>query len=152
MRKTGAVVLLLAAPLLLSVSLAAQGRQYKLDALNGGSLGPGELSKGVYIAIVFASWSPRGKDVVDQANRIHDQWGSQAKVIMVDFQEDPADVQAFLGGKNSKPQVYLDRDGSFSKRYSVTHLPGLLILKDGSAAFSGRLTRDSNTVIAQTLG
>ena len=71
---------------------------------------------------------------------------------MVDFQEDRSDVEAFLKGKSPKAAVYLDQDGSFSKRYSVTHLPGLLILKDGSAAFTGRLTKDSNSVISQTLG
>jgi len=152
MRKIFAVLLLLAIPAVSVMPLAAQARQYQLEGLGGGKLGASDLSKGAVIVVVFASWSPRGKDVVNQTNQIYDQWGKQAKVIMVDFQEDRSDVEAFLQGKSSKAPVYLDQDGSFSKRYSVTHLPGLLILKDGSAAFSGRLTKDSNAVISQTLG
>lgn len=149
MRNSLAVLLLLAVSVM---PIVAQGRQYQLEGLKGGQLGASDLSRGVVIAVVFASWSPRGKDVVNQANQIYDQWGSQAKVIMVDFQEDRSEVEAFLKGKSPKAAVYLDQDGSFSKRYSVTHLPGLLILKDGTAAFTGRLTKDSNSVISQTLG
>lgn len=152
MRKTFAVLLLLALPAVSVMPLAAQARQYQLEGLGGGKLGASDLSKGAVIVVVFASWSPRGKDVVNQTNQIYDQWGKQAKVIMVDFQEDRSDVEAFLQGKSSKAAVYLDQDGSFSKRYSVTHLPGLLILKDGSAVFSGRLTKDSDAVISQALG
>ncbi|MEJ2085564.1 MAG: hypothetical protein P8Y44_07780 [Acidobacteriota bacterium] len=136
----------------LAVLLAAQGRPYRLQGLSGDSLEAADLSRGVHIVVIFASWSPRGKDVVDQSNQIHDRWSSQAKVILINFQEERSEVEAFLSGKSSKAAVYLDQDGSFSKRYSVTHLPGLLILKDGTAAFSGRLTKDSDAVISQTLG
>ncbi len=152
MRKSLALLLVLAIAALSVVPLSAQGKQFQLQALSGGSLGVSDLSRGTYIAIVFASWSPRGKDVVQQVNRIQEKWGDQAKVIMIDFQEDRGEVETFLRGQKTKAPVYLDQDGSFSKRYSVTHLPGLLILQDGKAAFSGRLTRDSDAVISQTLG
>ena len=152
MKKFVAISMLLLIHAVAAVPLGAQGRQFQLEGLNGGSLSAADLGRGVIIAVVFAGWSPRGKNVVNQTNQIHDRWGSQAKVIMVDFQEERADVEAFLAGQNPKAPVYLDKDGSFSKRYSVTHLPGLLILKDGNAAFSGRLTRDSDSVISQTLG
>jgi thiol-disulfide isomerase/thioredoxin len=153
MRKSFAIVLVLAVAALSVVPpLVAQGKQFQLQGLKGGSVGASDLGKGVYIAIVFASWSPRGRDVVQRANQINEKWGDQAKVIMVDFQEDKGEVEAFLSGQSPTVPVYLDRDGSFSKRYSVTHLPGLLILQDGKAVFSGRLTRDSNAVISQTLG
>lgn len=152
MRNRPIVLLTLVAVLLGGVGLSAQGRQFRLQGLEGGSLEATDLSRGTYIAVVFATWSPRGKDVVERANEIHDRWGGQAKVIMVDFQEESSEVEAFLAGQRPKAAVYLDLDGSFSKRFSVTHLPALLILKDGAAAFSGRLTKDSNAVISQTLG
>lgn len=146
------VLLALLASILAIENLSAQGRQFRLEGLEGGSLQATDVSRGTYIAVVFASWSPRGKDVVERANQINDRWGGQAKVIMVDFQEERSEVEAFLGGQRPKAAVYLDLDGSFSKRFSVTHLPALLILKDGVAAFSGRLTKDSDAVISQTLG
>ena len=102
--------------------------------------------------MIWATWSPHGRNVVDQVNGIVDRWGDQARVIMVDFQEDPGEVKSFLSGKNPKAKVYLDRSGSFSKNHSVTHLPGLVIFRDGNAAFSGKLSRDPDTIIAQTLG
>ena len=102
MRKSFAILLVLAISALSVVPLSAQGKQYELQGLQGGSLGASDLSRGVYVVIVFASWSPRGKDVVQQANQIHEKWGGQAKVIMVDFQEDRGEVEAFLGGQNAK--------------------------------------------------
>ena len=153
MRKSFAIVLVVAVAALSVVpTLLAQGKQYQLQGLKGGSVGAADLGRGVYIAIVFASWSPRGKDVVQQANQIHEKWGGQAKVIMVDFQEDRSEVEAFLNGKNTKVPVYLDTSGAFSKKYSVTNLPGLVIFKDGNVAFSGKLSRDPNSIISQTLG
>jgi len=130
----------------------AQERPFRLEGLDGGALGPGDFDRGVVIAVVWATWSPHSRDVVDQVNAIVDRWGGQARVIMIDFQEDPDEVRAFLNDKRTKAKVYLDQSGSFSKNYSVTHLPGLVIFRDGNAAFSGKLSRDPDSVIAQTLG
>lgn len=152
MRKSLATACLLLLAVAAANPLTAQRQQYTLTGLNGGSLGASDLNQGAVIAVVFASWSPRGKDVVNQVNSIVDNYGRQARVIMVNFQEDKSEVDSFLAGQKPKAKVYLDQDGTFSKQYSVTHLPGLLILKDGSTAFSGRLTRDSQNVISQTLG
>jgi hypothetical protein len=71
---------------------------------------------------------------------------------MVSFQEDAATVEDFLSGKRAKAKVYLDQDGDFSKSYAVTHLPSLLILKDGTTGFSGKLPRDPDSIISQTIG
>lgn len=147
-----AVAVLLLAVVSIAPPAEAQGRQYKLEGLNGGELGPGDFTQGVIIAVVWASWSPRGKDVVDRTNSIVDRWGSQARVIMVNFQEDSAAVQSFLGGTRTKAPVYLDSDGAFSKRYSVTNLPGLVVFKDGNTAFSGKLPNNPDQLISQTLG
>jgi thiol-disulfide isomerase/thioredoxin len=129
-----------------------QGRGFTLEGLTGGQIQQRDLDQGAVIVVVWASWSPRGKDVVARSNSIADRWGGQARVILVNFQEDPATVEDFLRGQRPKAPVYLDRDGAFSKKYSVTHLPGLLIFKDGVAAFSGKLPPDADSLIAQTLG
>ena len=145
-----AVALLLAA-LLTSIG-AAQGRPFKLEGLQGGSLGPADLDRGVVIAIVFASWSPHCRNIVERADAVANRWGSQARVILVNFQEDSGEVEDFLAGSRPKSPVYLDRSGAFSKKHSVTNLPGLVIFKDGTTAFSGKLSRNPDSIISQTLG
>ena len=87
-----------------------------------------------------------------RVDSIVDRWGGRARVIMVNFQEDTATVNSFLQGKRPKAPIFLDRDGAFSKKFSVTHLPGLLIFKDGVTAFSGKLPPDPDSLIGQTLG
>ena len=132
--------------------IQGQGRGFSLEGLGGGQIGQRDLDQGAVIVVVWASWSPRGRDIVPRVDGIVDRWGGQARVIMVNFQEDVAAVESFLRGKQPKAPVYLDRDGGFSKKYSVTHLPGLLIFKDGVTAFSGKLPADPNSLISQTLG
>ncbi len=150
-RATAAVLLVVLA-LLVAVPGQSQGRPFRLEGLQGGSLGPADFDQGVVIAVVWASWSPHCRNIVQQVNAVADRWGSQARVIMVDFQEDRADVEAFLSGQRPKAAVYLDQSGAFSKKHSVTNLPGLVIFKDGTAAFSGKLSRNPDSIISQTLG
>jgi thiol-disulfide isomerase/thioredoxin len=138
--------------LLLGGIVAAQGPGLRLDGLRGGELRQRDLDQGAVIAVVWSSWSPRSRDIVERVNAIVDRWGGEAKVIMVDFQEDPQAVEDFLRGKQPKAPIYLDKDGAFSKKYAITHLPGLLVFKDGATRFSGRLPQDPNSLIAQSLG
>jgi len=156
-RKTGrAVFSLLAVVLIISlvvpIPAIGQGRGFSLEGLSGGQVQQKDLNQGAVIVVVWASWSPRGRDIVPRTDKIVDRWGGQARVIMVNFQEDRAAVESFLRGGKPKAPIYLDRDGAFSKKYSVTHLPGLLIFKDGVTAFSGKLPPDPDSLISQTLG
>jgi thiol-disulfide isomerase/thioredoxin len=154
-RERIAMTLLLAVLVLSAVAAppaSGQGRGFSLEGLSGGQIQQRDLNQGAVIVVVWASWSPRGRDIISRTNEIADRWGSQARVIMVNFQEDKATVESFLQGNQAKAPIFLDRDGAFSKNYSVTHLPGLLIFKDGVTAFSGKLPPDANSLIAQTLG
>lgn len=148
----GILVLALAATVLLPTVGYGQGRPFKLEGLQSGSLGPSDFDQGVVIAVVWASWSPHCRNIVEQVDAIADRWGSQARVIMVDFQEEKGEVESFLSGKRPKASVYLDKSGAFSKKYSVTNLPGMVIFRDGTAAFSGKLPRNPDSIISQTLG
>lgn len=147
-----ALALLILAAVLVPASGHAQGRPFKLEGLQGGALGPADFAQGVVIVVVWASWSPHCRDIVPQVDRIATNWSSQAKVIMVNFQEDRADAEAFLAGGRPVAPVFLDQSGAFSKAHSVTNLPGLVIFKDGATAFSGKLPRDPDSIISQTLG
>ena len=142
-----ALVLLLAAPRV----APAQG-DVRLPGLDGGQLTSADLGRGATVIVVWASWSPRCRDIVERANALAARWGSRARVVTVDFQEEPAAVRAFLAGKKLAVPVYLDRDGDFSKAHAVTTLPGLVVFRDGAARYEGKLPADPDATIGNALG
>jgi thiol-disulfide isomerase/thioredoxin len=148
----GGLVLLTLGTVLLTPPVRAEARSFRLEGLRTGELQPEELLQGDVIVIVWASWSPRCRDIVERSNAVLDRWGDRARVLTVVFQEDRETVDRFLTGKRPRVSIFLDRDGAFSKRHTVTHLPGLLIFKDGDTGFSGRLPANPDSLIEQTLG
>ncbi len=105
------------------------------------------------VLVTWASWSPRCRDIVPTVNAIVARWDRRARVVTVNFQEEPAAVQAFLRSQDQKLRapVFLDRSGDFSKKHAITYLPGLLIVRDGVTAFNGRLPRDWDAIIGGAL-
>jgi len=122
-----------------------------LQGLGGERLSEADLAQGTTIFVVWASWSPRSRDVVPRINQVAQRWGGKARVVTVNFQEDRGAVESFLAGKGMGATVYLDADGAFSKKYAVATLPGLLIVKDGRVAYRGKLPDDPDRVIAEIL-
>ncbi len=144
-----AVVLVAFAALLARPTMAQEA--WRLPGLAGGTLTSGDVASGTTIVVLFAGWSPRCQDVVERSNRIVSKWGGRARVALVDFQEETAEVQGFLAGKDPQAPVYLDGDGAFAKRYALTNLPGLLLLRDGAVLYSGRLPDDADRLIEDGL-
>ena len=114
-----------------------------LPGLRGGSLSASDLGRGNHVLVVWASWSPRCRDIVPRVNEIASRFGGRASVVTVNFQEEPAAIEAFLSGKSLSVPVYLDRGGDFSKAHAVTTLPGLIVFRDGEVRFQGRLEGDA---------
>lgn len=140
--------------LCLLLSTAAYAKD--LPGLDGDILQEDVLEAQPTILIVWTTWSPRCRDVVQRVNAIHQRWAGKALVATVVFQEEPEDIRLFLDrqkaqGNALQASVYLDRDGSFSKENSVTSLPGLIILKRGDPAFRGKLPADPHPLIERTL-
>lgn len=135
--------------LFLAGSTAAQ--DVRLSCLRGESLSEADLAKGVTIIVVWASWSPRSRDVVERVNPLAARWNGRARVLTVNFQEERSAVDGFLAGKSLSVPVCLDADGSFSKKYNVATLPGLLVVKDGQVAYRGKLPENPDSVIADLL-
>ncbi len=147
-RRVGTLVLALAL-----VAAAVPAAELRLRGLRGETLDEAALAQGVVIAVVWASWSPRGRDVADRVNRIHDRWGQQARVVTVNFQEDAETVRQFLEGKDLKVPVFLDSgNAEFSKRYNVTRVPRLLVFRDGVTTVNVNLPDDPDPVIANAFG
>jgi thiol-disulfide isomerase/thioredoxin len=124
----------------------------RLASLGGEQLSEGDLAQGTTIVVVWASWSPRSRDIVARVNPLAQRWGGRARVVTVNYQEDRGAIEGFLAGKGLSAPVFLDADGAFSKKYAVATLPGLLILKDGNVAFRGKLPDDPDKVIVEILG
>ncbi len=145
--QVGLTLLLVAA----SLAFAAPPPNIRLPGLDGGALTSADLGSGNVVVIVWASWSPRCRDIVERANAIQQKWHGQARVVTVDFQEDGARVREFLSGKQLQAPVYLDSDGAFSKSMAVTSLPGLVIFHGGSATYQGKLPADVDSTIERSL-
>lgn len=123
----------------------------RLPGLRGGDLTARDLAGGSHVLVVWASWSPRCRDMVERLQAIDERWGKRARVASVDFQEEPAAVEAFLRGKSLRIPVYLDADGAFSKSLEVTTLPGLLVVRDGKVRYQGRLPADVDSLLDELL-
>jgi thiol-disulfide isomerase/thioredoxin len=144
-------------PLLAALAIAllsvgsVSAEDIRLGCLRGETLSDADLAKGVTIVVVWASWSPRSRDIVERVNPLAARWSGRARVLTVNFQEDRSAVDGFLAGKSFAVPVCLDADGSFSKKYNVANLPGLLIVKDGQVAYRGKLPENPDQVIADLL-
>jgi thiol-disulfide isomerase/thioredoxin len=130
--------------------LAAQDA-WELPGLEGGSLSAGDVASGTTVMVVWAGWSPRCRDIVGKSNSLVERWDGRARVVLVDFQEEPGEVSSFLSGKGARAAVYLDGDGAFSKQHRVTTLPGLVVYRDGEVAYQGKLPDDPDSVIGDAV-
>jgi thiol-disulfide isomerase/thioredoxin len=147
---SGALVLGLTAVLAPSAPLgAAQGGA--LPGLHGGQLSAADLAQGTQIVVVWASWSPRCRDISPRVNQLAQKFSGQARVITVDFQEEAPAVEEFLLQNPLEAPVYLDRDGEFSKGHAITALPGLIVVRKGEVLFQGRLAAEAEAQIRELL-
>lgn len=127
-----------------------------LVGLESGQLSEADLEHGVTILVVWASWSPRCRDVAARIHALAASWSSRARVASVVFQEDPETVRRFLDdqnldGKDLSAPVFIDTSGAFSKKHAVTALPSLLVFDAGKTAFRGKLPSDPDAVIERAL-
>src|SRR6188768_1775233 len=100
LRRTALILLLLAgfAGLLAPVAAQGPGPGPVLQGLGGERLSDADLAQGATIFIVWASWSPRSRDVVARVNQVAQRWSGKARVVTVNFQEDRGAVESFLAG------------------------------------------------------
>jgi cytochrome c biogenesis protein CcmG, thiol:disulfide interchange protein DsbE len=142
----------LAALVCLLAAGPAGAQEVRLQGLQGERLADADLTKGTTIVIFWASWSPHSRDIVARVNPLAQRWGGKARVVTVSFQEERGAVESFLAGKGLAVPVFLDGDGGFARKYSISTLPGLLIVRDGQTLYRGRLPDDPDRLIAENLG
>ncbi len=130
---------------------AARAQEIQLLGMSGERLNDADLAKGVTIVVVWATWSPRSRDIVERVGPLAGRWGSRSRFLTVDFEEERPAVSTFLAGKSMAVPVFLDADGAFSKKYAIATLPGLLVLKEGKVVYHGKLPDDPDRVIADAL-
>jgi thiol-disulfide isomerase/thioredoxin len=143
--------LLAAALLPAAFASPARAQDMNLSCLGGGHLGDAELARGTTIVVVWASWSPRSRDIAARVSALAGRWGARARVVTVNFQEDRPIFERFLAGKALGAPICLDGDGAFSRKYNVATLPGLLVVKDGEVAYHGKLPDNPDQVIGDLL-
>ncbi|MEA2601790.1 MAG: Redoxin [Acidobacteriota bacterium] len=146
-----ALVFLAFAALAPFAGIRAGAQELTLSCLGGERLSDADLARGATIVVVWASWSPRSRDIVQRVNPIASRWNGTARVVTVNFQEERQAVEAFLAGKGLGAPVCMDPEGAFSRRYNVATLPGLLVVKDGQVAYRGKLPDDADRIITDLL-
>ncbi len=122
-----------------------------LPALADEPLAAADLAEGATLLVVWASWSPRCRDIGARVERLAETWSNDARVASVVFQEDPETVREVVAESGLSAPVYLDLTGDFSKRHAVTTLPMLLIFRDGERVFRGKLAANPDPVIERAL-
>jgi thiol-disulfide isomerase/thioredoxin len=147
-----AIAILVASLALLALSPAAvRAEDVNLSCLGGGRLSDADLARGTAIVVVWASWSPRSRDIAQRVGSLASRWGGRARVVTVDYQEDGPAVERFLAGKSLGAPVCMDPDGAFSRKYNVATLPGLVVFKDGQVVHRGKLPDDADQVLSDLL-
>jgi thiol-disulfide isomerase/thioredoxin len=142
-----AVLTLMLAPL----AAPAAAQDFNLSCQGGSRLSDAEMARGATVVVVWASWSPRSHDIAERVSALASRWGSRARVVTVNFQEDQATVDRFLAGKKLGAPVCMDPEGSFCRKFNVAALPGLLVIKDGQVVHHGKLADDADQVLAGVL-
>ncbi len=145
-------LLLLLALIVPPAQLRAADEDQGLPGLDGGRLTEADLAEGYTIIVVWASWSPRSRNLGERVQELEARWGKHARVITVNFQETPDKARVFVRKQRLAVPVYLDREAVFAKRYAVTSLPFLLVLGDGETEFAGKLPSDPDAVIERAIG
>jgi thiol-disulfide isomerase/thioredoxin len=129
-------------------AVAAEAQQGgSLPGLGGGQLSPAELAQGTQIVVVWASWSPRCRDISPRVNDLVQKMSGLGRVVTVNFQEEAAAIEEFVRQNPLRAPIYLDRDGEFSKGHAVTTLPGLIVIRKGEVLFQGKLAADAEAQI-----
>jgi thiol-disulfide isomerase/thioredoxin len=140
-----------AAALALLAAAPSLAEDVNLSCLGGAHLSDADLARGATIVVMWASWSPRSRDIAERVSALDRRWGSRARVVTVSFQEDRQVVERFVAGKSFGAPVCLDPDGAFSRKYNVSTLPGLVVFKDGQVAHRGKLSEDADQVLGGLL-
>ena len=123
-----------------------------LPGLDGGELVPGDLESGDHVIVVWAPWSPRCRDIATSVGQLQLAWGERARVLTVVFQDSPDRIRRFLAENSLETPVFLDLEGTFSKRHGVATLPTLLVFRDGQRLFRGQLPVDAVPLVDRHLG
>jgi thiol-disulfide isomerase/thioredoxin len=137
---------------LLSTGLPAAAQSGVLRGLDGRDLRPADLAQGTTVLVLWASRSPRCRDIAERISALERRWGGGAQVVAVAFNEDRVEVEKFLAGKRLGARVVLDADGAFAKKHAITWLPGLVVIKSGETAYAGKLPDDPDALLARLLG
>lgn len=145
-------LLLVAALSLLAVAASQPAQAQPLSGLSGGSLSDADLSRGKVVVVVWATWSPDGRDLVPRVNALNQRWGQQARVVTVNWMETSQEVNDYLRGKSLAAPVFLDSDGSFAKRHALTKLPALAIFDGGRLVHKGPMPTDLDRLLSRHLG
>lgn len=119
---------------------------FRLVGLRGGEITENDVATGRHYLVVWASWSPRCRDILERTEQLAQREGARSRVVLVSFQETREEVERFLGERKVAVPVYLDSEGSFARAFRIATLPGLVVIADGQIRHQGRLPEDFSSL------
>jgi thiol-disulfide isomerase/thioredoxin len=125
--------------------------ELRLKSLQGDVLDAKEFAHGSYVLVFWSSWSPRSRDIAKRVTGLANAWREKARVVTVDFEEDRQAIETFLSVRPMAAPVFMDVDGTFARKYGIATLPGLLVLRDGTALYRGQFPDDPDRVLLSVL-
>ncbi len=135
----------------LALTVPVTAQDLHVAGMAGGQLNDSELAKGANIVVVWATWSPHSKDIVERVQALAGHWSSRARVVALDFEEDRPAITTFLAGRTLAVPIFLDADGTLCKKYAVATLPGLLVVVNGKVEYHGKLPEDADRLLTSLL-
>jgi thioredoxin-like negative regulator of GroEL len=135
---------------LASAGLAQATEPFVLAGLAGDRLSERDLAGSPVLAVFWASWSPRCRDLPQRFADLDARLAGRARLVAINYQEDRRAASALLQGTGVP--VYLDADGGFAKRFGIATLPGAVLFRGGEVVWHGRLDEGALAEIEKALG
>lgn len=111
-----------------------QAPDFTLKTLKGSKLSLNEYRKGQPAIVFFwATWCPHCHEELGSLSSQIDTMQSRGiKIVLVNLDESPAEVQAFISRYNLPLEVFLDKDSRIADQYGLVGVPTLFFIdKDG---------------------
>lgn len=122
---------------------------FALARLEGGRVTDADLRGKPAFLNFWATWCPPCKREMSDIQEIHDQYGGEIDVLLINFGESPAMVRSFLEENSLSMPVALDEDMQLMARWQLPYLPtSIFIDRDGHVCKIHQVYMEKDEMVA----
>ncbi|WP_165219863.1 TlpA family protein disulfide reductase [Aquisphaera insulae] len=110
--------------------------EFELALLDGTKFSPSQHRGSVLILDFWATWCGPCLQAMPQVEKVAGEFKDKGvKLVAVNLQEEPKQIQALLDRQKLHPVVALDRDGAVAEKYAASAIPQTVIIdREGKVA------------------